>query len=79
MSTTYRLKASELGENFLQSIKALYGNKLVEIYVAEVNEEDEDETEYLMSSPENKRRLLESINDIKNNRNIIIPDQSQFQ
>ncbi len=79
MSTTYRLKASELGENFLQSIKALYGNKQVEIYVAEVNEEDEDETEYLMSSPENKRRLLESINDIKNNRNIIIPDQSQFQ
>ncbi|MEK7671720.1 MAG: hypothetical protein AAB344_05830 [Bacteroidota bacterium] len=79
MGMTYRLKASELGENFLQSIKALYGNKLVEIYVAEVNGEDEDETEYLMSSPENKRRLLESIDDIKNNRNIIIPDQSQFQ
>ena len=54
MSTTYRLKASELGGNFWRASKLFNGNKQVEIYIAEVSEEDGDETGYLMSSSENK-------------------------
>lgn len=74
MSSTYRLKASELDAQFLQSIKTLYGDKEVEIVVYEM-----DETEYLLRSPENRRRLLEAIDDVEHNRNIVTPDQKQFQ
>ncbi|MBX2990682.1 MAG: hypothetical protein KF749_05880 [Bacteroidetes bacterium] len=74
MSSTYRLKASELDDQFLASIKTLYGDKEVEIVVYEM-----DETKYLLRSPENKRRLLEAIDDVEHNRNIVIPDQKQFQ
>ncbi|WAC09505.1 hypothetical protein [Dyadobacter pollutisoli] len=33
-----------------------------------------DTTEYLMSSPENRDRLLKAIDDVKNGRNIIYRD-----
>jgi hypothetical protein len=32
---------------------------------------DFDETEYLLSSPENKKRLLEAIDDVNNKKNLI--------
>ncbi|MEG4506644.1 hypothetical protein QUA81_03435 [Microcoleus sp. F6_B4] len=45
MSTVYRLKASELDRNFLEQIKAIFGDKEIEIIVSEC-----DETEYLLKS-----------------------------
>ena len=74
MVTIYRLNADELDSSFLASLKAAFKSKEIEIAVYEM-----DETEYLLRSPENKRRLLEAIDDVNHNRNIVIPDQKQFQ
>ena len=45
ISTVYRLKASELDRNFLEKIKAIFGDKEIKIIVTEF-----DETEYLLKS-----------------------------
>jgi hypothetical protein len=60
-------------------VKALFGDKEVDIEIVEADSEAQDTTEYLMSTEENKRRLLESIEDVKQNRNIVTPDQNLFR
>jgi antitoxin YefM len=66
MSTVYRLKASELDRNFLEKIKALFGDKEIKIVVTEF-----DETEYLLNSENNKNRLLRSVENIKEAQNLV--------
>ena len=66
MSAIYRLKASEIDGNFLAKVKETFGEKEIEIVISEV-----DETEYLLKSEVNKKRLLKAIEKIKNNRNLI--------
>jgi hypothetical protein len=58
MHTTFHIKAIELDENFLKTLKKLFGNKNLSITV----EEEPDETEYLLSTPENRQMLEEAIN-----------------
>ena len=58
MYTSFHLKAIELNENFLKKLKKMFGNKNISIIV----EEEQDETEYLLSSPANRKMLEESIN-----------------
>jgi antitoxin YefM len=67
MYSTYRLKADELSNNFLKSIKKAYEHQEIEIIIHEV----EDETEYLMKNPANKKNLLDAINNIESNSNVI--------
>ncbi len=74
MQTIYQINADELDENFLDSVKAQFKHKEIEIVVFE-----RDETEYLMRSPANRNYLLRAIKDIEENRNIVVPDQEQFQ
>ena len=57
METTYRLSEKELDDAFLNSIKSLYKNKNISITI----EEKLDETEYLLNSNENKKKILDSI------------------
>ncbi|MEK0179674.1 MULTISPECIES: hypothetical protein [Microcoleus] len=66
MSTVYRLKASELDINFLEQIKATFGNKEIEIIVSEC-----DETEYLLQSEVNKHKLLQAIENVKERENLV--------
>lgn len=66
MSTVYRLKASELDSNFLEEIKAIFGDKEIEIVVSQF-----DETEYLLKSEANKNRLLRAIENVKNSRDLV--------
>lgn len=65
MYTTYRLKANELDSRFLKSIKAQYKDREIEIVVSEC-----DETEYLLKSEANKKRLLESLKNVKEGKNL---------
>ena len=58
MYTTFHIKAVELDENFLKTLKKMFGNKKISITV----EEEQDETEYLLSSPANRQMLEESNN-----------------
>jgi len=66
MTTTYTIKETELGIDFLESVKRLFKNKTVAITI----EETLDETEYLLSSTKNKKRLLESIQQSKNSETL---------
>ena len=74
METIYQLNADELNEDFLEGLKASFKHKDIEIVVYE-----RDETSYLLRSPANRARLLESVTDIEQSRNIVVPDQEQFQ
>ena len=74
MSTTYTLRTSELDEKFLERVRTFFGETTLNITI----EEAEDEVEFRMT-PETERELLERIDDVRNNRNIIVPDQKQFQ
>ena len=74
METIYQLNADELNEDFLEGLKASFKHKDIEIIVYE-----RDETSYLLRSPENRARLLEAVTDIDQTRNIVAPDQEQFQ
>lgn len=74
MQTIYQINADDLDQKLLESIKALFKNKEIEIVVSEL-----DETEYLLRSPANRERLLRAVRDVEANRNIVVPDQEQFQ
>lgn len=74
MQTIYQIKADELDQNLLDSIKILFKDKEIEITVSE-----RDETAYLLRPPANRENLLRAVRDVKENRNIVVPDQEQFQ
>ena len=74
MVTIYRLNADELDTNFLESLRAAFPHKEIEIAVAEA-----DETEYLLRSPANRERLLRAVADVEAGQNIVEPDQTVFR
>ena len=65
MYTTYKLKATDLNEDFLQSVKILYHDKVVEIAICDSEEAEEDETAYLLSHPANRVNLLTVIRNVE--------------
>ncbi|MFN3848267.1 MAG: hypothetical protein ACK4NY_02510 [Spirosomataceae bacterium] len=67
MQLVYHIAENELDSSFLKSLKNAFKNKRLTIVV---NAEEMDETEYLMSSPINKERLLNSIENIKSGMNL---------
>jgi antitoxin YefM len=77
MYTTYKLKANDLNDDFLQSVKALFHDKVVEISICDSNEAEEDETAYLLKNPANKQHLLNAISNVENGSALIeisLPD-----
>ena len=74
MQTIYQINADDLNEDFLEGLKTTFKHKDIEIVVYE-----RDETGYLLQSPANRARLLEAAADVEQGRNIVIPDQEQFQ
>lgn len=74
METIYQLNADDLNEDFLEGLKASFKHKEIEIVVYE-----RDETAYLLRSPANRSRLLETVSDLEQNCNLVTPDQEQFQ
>ena len=64
-ASTYRVKADELTQVFLEALKAAYRDREIEITVQEVS----DETEYLLRSEANRRHLLEAINNAEERAN----------
>ena len=66
MYTVYRLNASELDSQFVESLKTLFKDKEIEITVSEV-----DETAYLLRSDANKDRLLEAIRNVDNQTGLV--------
>ena len=60
MEAIYRLNSRELGKEFINSVKVAYPNQSIEITVRE-----QDETEYLLSSPANREHLEKAIKDVE--------------
>jgi hypothetical protein len=74
MQTALQIDADELDEKFVDSIKALFKHKKIEITVNEL-----DETDYLLRSTENREHLLGAAEDVGAGRNLVVPDQDRFQ
>lgn len=74
MNAIYHVKADELDQSFLDALKAMFKDKEIEIAVYE-----RDETAYLLRSPANRERLLRAVADIESVRNVVVPEQEQFQ
>jgi antitoxin YefM len=70
MYSTYRLKADELSADFIQALKKTYRHREIEIIVQEI----EDETDYLLSSDNNRKHLLSAIKNVKNHTDLIQVD-----
>ncbi len=61
MYTSFQVKASELDETFIEGIKAIYKSKNITIII----EEDQDTTEYLLSTEANRKHLSKAIKNTK--------------
>ena len=68
MQVAYQLNANELDMNFLESIKKLFQEKTIHINISLATKENENDTDYLLSTPANASRLLKAINNIENHR-----------
>ncbi|HSU84100.1 MAG TPA: hypothetical protein VLR69_16895 [Thermoanaerobaculia bacterium] len=64
MYTVYKLRADELDQRFLDTLKHQYQDREIEIVVSEAAEAAEDETAYLLRSPANRERLLKAIESV---------------
>lgn len=61
MYTEFHIKANALDINFIKSVKAMFKSKSISIIITE----DLDETEYLLSSPANRKMLGGSLKNVK--------------
>lgn len=61
MITTYRLHVNELSPQLLDSIKAAFKNKTVEIVVTDTK----DESSYLLKNEANRRHIFDSIHELE--------------
>ena len=81
MQSVYRLHTDELDERLLNSIKLLFEDKMIEIKITDVNSSAQngnghttyemDETDYLLSSPANRKRLLAAIDYVNSGKPLI--------
>jgi RNase P/RNase MRP subunit p30 len=79
MYTLYRLNADELSVEFLESLKTLFRHKTIEIAVCEAEAVEQDETAYLLANPANRARLLEAIENVRQQRNLVTVDLADLQ
>mgnify|MGYP000308463705 CR=1 FL=1 len=66
MQISYRLNANELDSSFIESLKAAFQNKEIEIIVYE-----SDETAFLLHNPYNRKKLLTAVENIQNRKDLI--------
>jgi antitoxin YefM len=75
METVFKLKAKDLDGSFIDSVKNLFKDREIEISIKPT----QDETEYLFNTPANKKKLLEAIKDVKQNKNLIRFTGKEFE
>lgn len=68
MDTLIKMNVDELNISFLDFIKQSFKGKKIAVHVYE--DEEMDETDYLLSDPVTKKRLLEAIENVKQKRDI---------
>jgi hypothetical protein len=68
MDTLLRLNADDLNASLVDFIKSSFKGKKIAVHIYE--EGEMDETEYLLSDSRHKKELLESIENIKQRKNL---------
>jgi antitoxin YefM len=63
--TVYRLNVNELNGRFIEALQTLFKDREVKITVTEINE-----TDYLLRSESNRRRLLQATKNIDNGKDM---------
>lgn len=76
METIFRLKASEIDDKFLATLKKLFEKREIEITVTDIIN---DETEFLLKDPKNKAHLLEAIEEVKHNKKLVRFTGAEFK
>ncbi len=64
MYAIYKLRADELDQRFLDTLKNQFQDREIEIAVCETVDVAEDETAYLLRSPANRERLLKALENV---------------
>lgn len=68
MQATFKLNIEQLNNEFIKKIKNIYKNKAkVEIYV----NDELDETDYLLSTENNRESLQKSLDELKSAQTVI--------
>lgn len=76
MDTLIKMNAEEINISFIDFIKTSFKGKKIALHIYE---EDIDETAFLLQSNSNKKRLFESIENVKNNLNLRVIDYEDLQ
>ncbi|HRX72270.1 MAG: hypothetical protein KDJ22_04985 [Candidatus Competibacteraceae bacterium] len=79
MYTLYRLNADELSIDLLESIKTQFRHQLIEIAVCPAETAEQDETAYLLANPANRARLLEAMENVRQQRDLVTVDLADLQ
>lgn len=74
MYALYKLRADELDQRFLDTLKSQFQDREIEISVCETADSTEDETAYLLRSPANRERLLRAIDNVAQGRDLKVVD-----
>jgi len=75
VQTTYRVRANELNNDLIRSLKSAYSDREIEITVNEV----QDETEYLLGSAANREHLLKAVADLDRKVSLVDVPVSSLQ
>ncbi len=67
MDTILKGNADEINQSLIDFIKKSFKGKKIAVHIYE---DEQDETEFLLSNPETKKRLLESINNVNEAKNL---------
>lgn len=67
MDTLLRMNAEEIDISLVEFIKSSFKGKKIALHIYE---DTLDETDFLLANSNNKKRLLESIENVKNNTNL---------
>jgi PHD/YefM family antitoxin component YafN of YafNO toxin-antitoxin module len=67
MDTLVRVQADELNSSLIDFIKSTFKGKKVAVHIYE---DEMDETEYLLSDPQHRKELLESVAKVKQAKNL---------
>lgn len=79
MYPLYRLNADELSVDLLESIKMQFRHPIIEIAVRAAESAEQDETAYLLANPANRARLLEAIENVRQQRDLVTMDLTDLQ